>query len=99
MPNAGGATTRSMTVRGRPCWPRTPPRAESARRRSAQPAAPAEQHVEGDDRDGLGAEAERHEGAATADVVHQPAEVLPEEAGEEGERQKDGGDDRQLLHH
>ena len=39
------------------------------------------------------------EGPRPRDVAHQVAEVLAEEAGEEAQRQEDGGDDGQLLHH
>ena len=38
-------------------------------------------------------------GARPGDVAYEEREVLPEESGQVAQRQEDGGDDRQLLHH
>src|SRR5215831_17826398 len=63
-----------------------------------QPAAAAEddQHAPHDDE--LGPEPDQQERAQAADALDHPAEVLPEEAGEEGQRQEDRGDEGELLH-
>src|SRR5918994_1862747 len=59
-------------------------------------AAPEQDDQEGDGRD-LQADAEAEEGGRAADVVDHPAEVLAEEAGDEGERQEDPREHGQLL--
>jgi hypothetical protein len=48
---------------------------------------------------GLDADAEDEERADGPFPADQPAQVLAEETGQEGQRQEDGGDDGQLLHH
>src|SRR5882724_379144 len=65
----------------------------------AHPAAPPEHHEQGDDGQHLGADAEDEERRQRPFPVHQPAQVLAEEPGQERQRQEHGGDDGQLLHH
>src|SRR5262245_29096229 len=60
-------------------------------------AATAEPVVEDDARHEQAADAEQPEHRLGVDLAHEPAEVLAEEAGHEGEREEDGRDDRQLL--
>jgi hypothetical protein len=50
-----------------------------------------------DECDDFAAHAKSPEGPGAADVPHQEAEVLAEEAGDEGEREKDGGDECELF--
>src|SRR5512133_395464 len=68
-------------------------------RLSLEPAATLEEGHQ--DRDGhdLSPDAKPDERGPAADVPHKPAEVLAEEAGNEGKRQEDGRYYRQLLHH
>src|SRR5690242_6835900 len=87
---SGGAGTRLV-------------RYESRRGRSAallpHPPAPPERDEQDHHSQDLGADAEGQERAQRPDVVHQPAQVLAEEPGQECQRQEHGGDDGQLLHH
>ena len=64
-----------------------------------EPAAPLEQCEERSDGRDLEPDAEREEVPGRRDVADHPAEVLTEEAGDEGERQEDRRHDRELLHH
>src|SRR6476620_3099096 len=63
-----------------------------------EPSATLEVDEQREQTDQLGTDAENKEGFPAADVADEPAEVLAEEACDPGERQKDGGDDRQLFH-
>src|SRR5690348_9871460 len=66
---------------------------------SAEPASAAEQDEKSEDCDDLQADAEHPERPGLhAEVIDEDVEVLSEESGEEAERQKNGGDDRQLFH-
>ena len=79
----------------RPCRP-----SPASDRRAPQPAPAAEQHDEEDHRDNVQPDRQHEEAPGRRQPhPHQVAEVLPEEAGEEAQRQEDGGDDGQLLHH
>src|SRR6201987_4839767 len=71
------------------------PRAGSAP--LAQPAAPPEHDDQDDNGQHLGADAEDEERRQRPFPVHQPAQVLPEEPGQERQRQEHGGDDGELL--
>src|ERR1700722_12479771 len=71
----------------------------SRHRAAAEPAAALEHQEQDRDRDDLGADAEEEEVAeADLEVVMKPGEVLAEDAGQEAERQEDGGDHGELLH-
>src|SRR5207244_1178459 len=60
------------------------------------PAA-LEPRVERDAGDDEPADAEHEEGRVRVDVAHHPAEVLAEEAGQKGQREEHGGNERELL--
>src|SRR2546421_27477 len=64
-----------------------------------EPAAASEECEEREEGGDLGADAEDEEHRPAVDVGNHPVKVLAEETGDERQRQKDGGDDRQLLHH
>src|SRR5579872_979456 len=65
----------------------------------SEPTSSSEEDEERRECEQLAPEAERDEGADTADVFDLEAEVLAEEAGQPAERQEDRRDHRQLLHH
>ena len=60
----------------------------------AESEPPEQQHQ----RHHQAADAVDDEGGRAGHVPDQPAEVLAEEAGDEGERQEDRGQDRELFH-
>src|SRR5205823_4339106 len=64
-----------------------------------EPAAASEECEEREEGGDLAADAEDEEHGPAVDVGNHPVEVLAEKTGDERQRQKDGGDDRQLLHH
>src|SRR4051794_10252429 len=101
----GGARRRQRDRRGRPVRPAAPaaraaggPASRDRASVVAEVALPAEEHVEPEAGQEQPAHAQDHEGAERGDVAHEPAEVLAEEARDEGQRQEDRGEDRQLLH-
>src|ERR1700757_4720534 len=73
------------------------PRPPSARG-ALQPAATLEEDHEQRHCHQLGPDPPGKELLPAGDVADHPAEVLPEEAGDEGERKKHRRDDCQLLH-
>src|SRR5215208_2751118 len=67
-------------------------------RGSLQPASLLEEREQDGAGDDQAAHPDAPEGHCGVDPLDQPSEVLSEEPGDEGQRQEDGGDDRQLLH-
>src|SRR5207302_1672264 len=73
--------------------------ARATRSAGLQPAAALEEEEQHDAGHDDAAETEREEGPrAGQGVCDEPAEVLPEEAGDERQRQEDRADDGELLH-
>src|SRR5215217_716948 len=66
---------------------------------SVQEALAAKPHVQRHAREERSADAEHEKRPQRADVQHEPAEVLTEEAGQRRDRQEHRRDERQLLHH
>src|SRR4051794_41770780 len=67
-------------------------------RGSLQPASLLEEREQDGAGDDQAAHPDAPEGHCGVDPLDQPSEVLSEEPGDEGQRQEDGGDDRELLH-
>src|SRR5690348_7791849 len=68
-------------------------------RRPLEPAAPLEEAEQNKQGDQLGPNTDADERLPMPDPPGEPTEVLAEEAGQPAQRQKDGRDHRQLLHH
>src|SRR2546423_13337903 len=91
-------TLREAVHAARPHGGALQPRTAGVQTLGLEPASAPEEDHQQDERDELGADPEADERGPAGDMADHPAEVLAEEPGDEGQRQKYGRDHGELLH-